>query len=299
MSAACDGPMEGDQVILGVRAPTPAGRVQRSEIELGDRTERCVLKTGEQIERLEREARVLSALTEMGLPVPAVLAGPVALTEDSEPGAALLLRELPGRPLPWLGLTSLAEADLTCRLLIHGIDRLHELTDRVSRHEIATSLPRDTLASELNEIARRGGEWLEVDLFARALDLLPTALAKVEVPLVFTNGDYNPLNFLHEGETLTGWVDFEGARFEDPHIGFVKFLLWSRDAFGWGAGVKAGLVERYLYTRNISRRQFAPRLVLRCLQHLQRELSAHGEADALQRQHMLRLLAEGLDTMER
>jgi aminoglycoside phosphotransferase (APT) family kinase protein len=273
---------------MRVRVRTPSGRI-----------ESCVIKTGERIERLESEARVLAALAEIGLPVPAVLAGPVALADDSGTGAAMLLRELPGQPLPWLGLTSLAEADLTCRLLIRGVDRLHELTDSISRHAIAESLPRDTLSSELRQIVQRGGEWLEVELFARAVELLPRALAEVEVPLVFSNRDYNPLNFLHDGETLTGWVDFEGARFEDPHVGFVKFLLWSQDEYGWGAGVKAGLVERYLYTRNVSRREFAPRLVLRCLQHLQRELSVHREADALQRQHMVGLLTDGLADMLR
>jgi hypothetical protein len=62
--------------------------------------------------------------------------------------------------------------------------------------------------------------------------------------------------------------------------------------------VKAGLVERYLYARNVSRREFAPRLVLRCLHHLQREVTPQGEADALQRRHMLGLLEEGLAALQ-
>lgn len=271
---------------MAVSLQTPAGR-----------TERCVIKTGDRIEGMEREARVLGALAEIGFPVPAVLAGPVVLDGPAETHA-LLMRELPGQPLPWVGLTSLAAAHLTCRLLIDGVGRLHQLTEPIRRHAVAELLPRDTLSSELKEIVQRGGEWLGVDSFARAIDLLPRALAEVEVPLVFSNGDYNPLNFLHDSEAVTGWVDFEGARFEDPHIGFVKFLLWSRDEYGWGAGVKAGLVERYLYVRNVSRREFAPRLVLRCLRHLQQEVSASGEADLLQRRHMLGLLEEGLAAME-
>jgi aminoglycoside phosphotransferase len=259
--------------------------------------EQCVIKTGDRVQPLEREASVLTALAELGLTVPAVLAGPVAPTGQAEIDALVVLSELPGQPLPWLGLTSLAEADLTCRLLIRGVVQLHQLTAQVSRHAVASSLPRVTLSSELDEIAQRGREWLEAGLFARAVNLLRRALPAVEVPLVFSNGDYNPLNFLHDGDALTGWVDFEGACFEDPHIGFAKFLIWSQDDYGWGTGVKAGLLERYLYARNISRREFAPRLALRCLTHLQRESSLNDEG-ALQHRHTLRLLEESLSTWE-
>lgn len=262
---------------------TPAGTAQH-----------CVVKTGESLEGLLREASVLRALSEVGLPVPAVLAGPLALPEAAATGGAMLLSELPGQPLPWLGPISLAEADLACRLLIGGVNELRRLTEAVSRHAVAATLPRVTLAAEYEEIARQGAAWRAVVPFARALDLLPKALAAAAVPLVFSNGDYNPLNFLHEGETLTGWVDFEGARFEDPHIGLAKFLIWSRDEWGWGTGVKAGMVERYLYALNLSRREFAPRLVLRCLRHLQDEVSPGGQGDAEQRRHILGLLEAGL-----
>jgi thiamine kinase-like enzyme len=139
---------------------------------------------------------------------------------------------------------------------------------------------------------------MRVDLVARAVSRLQRILADVEVPLVFSNGDYNPLNFLHEGEKLTGWVDFENACFEDPHIGFVKFLVWSRDEYGWGAGVKAGLIERYLYARNVSRREFAPRLILRSLRHLLREVSPDAEDDDEQRRHVFGLITDALQVLD-
>lgn len=272
-------------VRAGVR--TPEGRIEYRYIKVGD-----------QIEPIQREAGVLMALAEVGLPAPAVLAGPLSLTTEAAVSTVLVMSELPGHPLPWCGTTSLEEADRTCRLLIHGVLRLHQLTEAVQRHSIASALPRVTLASELEEVRQCGGEWWETDQFARAADVLDDTLADAEAPLVFSNGDYNPLNFLHDGETVTGWVDFEHARFEDPHIGFVKFLLWSLDTFGWGTGVKAGLVERYLYAQNVSRREFAVRLVLRCLRHLQREVSVSGEEDSLQRRHMSGLLEDGLTVLE-
>lgn len=257
-------------------------------------TTHCVIKTSDRIEALDREARALAAMGEMGLSVPAVLSAPVAPADSSEIKALMLLSELPGKALPWIALQSLAEADLACRLLIRGVLRLHQLTDQVRRHEIASVLPRVTLTSELNETVQRAGEWLKVDLFARTADFLAGHLAVCEVPLVFTNGDYNPINFLHEGDDLSGWVDFESARFEDPHIGFAKFLIWGPDDFGWGTGPKAGLVERYLYTQNVSRREFLPRLMLRSLRHLLDEVSLNGAEHALERDHILGILDDGL-----
>jgi aminoglycoside phosphotransferase len=283
--------------ILGTWSYRPGYRAypMRISVRLPDgSTEQCVIKAGDSIEPLMREAGVLRFLAGIGLSVPAVLAGPVALADQNEVGTLMVLSELPGHSLPWCGVTSLAEADLTCRLLIRGVLRLHELTEQVSRHAIAGELPRVTLSSELGEIVQRGGEWLGVDPFAQAIDRLQRVVAGVEVPLVFSNGDYNPLNFLHEGDDLTGWIDFEAARFEDPHIGFAKFQLWRLDEYGWGTGMKAGLIERYLYAQGVSRREFAPRLVLRCLRHLQQEVSVCGEADTIQRGHLLNVLDEGL-----
>src|SRR5689334_16380776 len=65
-----------------------------------------------------------------------------------------------------------------------------------------------------------------------------------------------------------------------------------RDDYGWGASAKAGRVERYLDARNVSRREFAPRLMLRCLRHPQQEVSPAAPDDAAQRGHILHRLHE-------
>jgi hypothetical protein len=252
-----------------------------------------VIKVDPTIGGVEREAKLLPVLARLGLSVPDLLAGPVAHPGYPNGGAIVVLSELPGKPLPW-GKITLAEADLTCRLHREAVACLHALTDPILCDEVSQALPKRTMRDELAEVMARGGPWLKVPLFAEAIQELGPALEEVQMPLVFSNGDYNPLNFLHDGERLTGWLDFTHACFEDPLIGFCRFVIWAFDALGWGAGAKAGLVERYLYSQGLSRADFVPRLVLRCLWRLQRDVSVAGAQDAFARQAMLGVLAGAL-----
>lgn len=267
---------------------------------LGDGARRCVVKINLP-GLIEREVKALRLLSRVGLAVPEVLFDPVPLPSEenmSEERTLVVLSELPGRSLPWCGITSLAEADLACRLTLEGVARLHHLTARV-QDDAASLFPQNTLAAEYASTVAEMGEWRNVGIFHEAVEAVGATLAEADTPLVFSNGDYNPLNFLCDGQALSGFIDFEGACFENPHIGFAKFLVWSRDEYGWGTGKKAGLVERYLYTRNVSRRAFAPILVLRCLRHLIREISLTGSKDEAAREHILQLIAEGVQTIER
>ncbi len=267
---------------------------------LGDGARRCVVKINLP-GLIEREVKALRLLSRVGLAVPEVLFDPVPLPSEenmSEERTLVVLSELPGRSLPWCGITSLAEANLACRLTLEGVARLHHLTARV-QDDAASLFPQNTLAAEYASTVAEMGEWRNVGIFHEAVEAVGATLAEADTPLVFSNGDYNPLNFLCDGQALSGFIDFEGACFENPHIGFAKFLVWSRDEYGWGTGKKAGLVERYLYTRNVSRRAFAPILVLRCLRHLIREISLTGSKDEAAREHILQLIAEGVQTIER
>jgi hypothetical protein len=252
-----------------------------------------VLKADPLMGGVEREGKLLPVLARLGLPVPTVLAGPSFHPDYPNAGAFVVLSELPGKPLPWINPT-LPEADLTCRLHQQAVARLHGLTERILCDDVSQFLPKRTLIAELEGIVVRGGPWLDVPVFARAVQHLRPILTDIESPLVFSNGDYNPLNFLYEGTELTGWIDFTGACFEDPHVGFAKFFIWSFDALGWGTGTRAGLVERYLYAQNVSRSEFAPRLALRCLYRLQRDTRVANEQDEFYRQAVLRVLTMAL-----
>jgi aminoglycoside phosphotransferase len=253
----------------------------------------CVLKASERLDMLAREAQVLRALTDLHLPVPQVLGGPVTTKDVNKPLVVLLLSELPGQPLPWLGLTDLATAHRTCQLLQEAVETLHALTPRIWAHPIATILPSITLEDELQTIITRGGPWFDIPVFTEAITLLQTSIPRYTTPLVFSNGDYNPLNFLVVDDTITGWIDFEHACFEDPYIGFAKFVLWADDEYGWGSGAKVGLVERYLYKHQVAPVAFLVRLLLRGLRHIQ-------DADPLDPpHHMLRIVTDTVSRLTR
>lgn len=229
----------------------------------------CTLKTSAQPEILAHETQVLRALAGLQILVPRVLAGPITIMHGDKPLTVALLSELPGQPLPWIGLADLATAHRTCQLVLQAVDTLYALTPHVLAQPWAASIRRVTLESELQAILTCGGSWLNVPFFAEAFALLQTMIPRFPSPLVFSNGDYNPLNFLVTGDRLTGWIDFEHACFEDPHIGFAKFVLWGDDDLGWGAGIKAGLVERYVYEHQVPPAMFLVRLLLRGLHHIQ------------------------------
>ena len=257
-------------------------------------TQRCVVKINPPA-RIEREVQVLRLLSRAGLAVPEVLSEPLPL--PSQERAMVVLSELPGRSLPWCGVTSLEDADFACRLTLEGVARLHHLTSRVQELDTASLFPQNTLSGEYAATIAEAGEWEKSDIFQQGVEAVREPLLKAATPLAFSNGDYNPLNFLCDAKALCGFIDFENACFENPHIGFAKFLIWSRDDYGWGAGKKAGLVERYLYTHNVSRRAFAPLLVLRCLRHLIREVSPVGSKDEAAREHITQLVADGIQTI--
>jgi aminoglycoside phosphotransferase len=229
----------------------------------------CTLKASAQPETLTYEVQVIRALAGLPILVPRVLGGPLTIMHDDQPLTVALLSELPGEPLPWFGLNDLATAHRTCQLLLQAVDTLHALTPRVLAHSWAASIHRVTLESELQAILTCGGSWFDVLFFAEAVALLQATIPQFPSPLVFSNGDYNPLNFLVADDALTGWIDFEHACFEDPHVGFAKFVLWGDDDLGWGAGLKAGLVERYVYEHQVPPAMFLVRLLLRGLHHIQ------------------------------
>ena len=103
-------------------------------------------------------------------------------------------------------------------LTVEAVHLLHGVTEALADSDVAGQIPSVTLSDRLAEVLRNGGPWLEQPVVARALECLGVTVPGIETPLAFTNGDYNPLNFLSDGGRLTGIVDFAHARFEDPRL---------------------------------------------------------------------------------
>ena len=240
-----------------------------------------------------REMRLYGCLGRLGLPVPRVLAGPVSDSANPELGPMAVCSLLPGKDLQKWSEGSVAELEWAGQLLIEAVDRLRQMTAMLEGERCAEGLPRRTMAAELQGVTARGGEWLGERVFVEGVEILAPVLAAISTPLVFSNGDYQPANFLFDGSGLTGFVDFESACFEDPHIGFAKYPIYDLHPLN-----KAGLVGRYLRAGGISEGEFAPRLALRCLQTLQREISVSGPGDEGYRKHVLALLGGALSLLK-
>jgi aminoglycoside phosphotransferase len=227
----------------------------------------CIVKATTETGRLHHESSVLAALEELQFSAPRVITGPEVVETSAGPIEVLVISCLPGEALPWIGVTDVDTADRTCRLLFGAIDRLHALTPRITEHDIASRVPKRTLDEELAALTERESPWGETRVFRDGLDVLRRTVPHSRLPLVFSNGDYNPLNVLADDGGVTGWVDFEHACFEDPYIGLPKFQFWSEDS-GWSLAARVGLVERFLYRREVSPTAFMMRVALRGLTHL-------------------------------
>lgn len=243
--------------------PFPAKLV----LTTAQRSVACVVKTSTETGQLQHEANVLSALKDLSFAAPRVMAGPLLIPTGIGSIETLVMSVVPGDALPWIGVTDVATADRTCQAVFDAIDQLHALTPRVAAHPIAANLPVRTLDAELETIAQRQSPWTETQISRGTLQVLQRQIPRHRRPLVFSNGDYNPLNVLSTDSGVTSWVDFEFGCLEDPLIGLPKFLFWREDR-GWSLGAQTGLVQRFLYRHNVPLSAFMVRVALRGLTHL-------------------------------
>jgi aminoglycoside phosphotransferase (APT) family kinase protein len=236
---------------------------------------------------VRREARLLALLGEYGLPVPAVLAEPF-VNEQGEPAAVYSL--LPGENLQ--KLSSRSEEGLECAkiLLIEAVARLTAATGFVSGCEIGRSMPRETLAAQLATVAE-ANPWSRHDAFRQTADHLGRLIPEIDTPLVLTNGDYQPGNFLAKDGKLTGFLDFESPLFQDPLIGFAKFPIYDLRPLS-----RTDLIERFVKRNGFTMADFNVRLALMCLMILKKEVpvTGGGEETGAYRAHILDVLRGSL-----
>lgn len=182
----------------------------RIELPTGD-TRPLILRLDCHRGGVEREAAVLPALARLGLPVPPVLAGPVVDPEQPSIGPMTALGAIPGKDLGTLTWGGDLPAERANELVRAAISRLHGLMGMLGRDSVVGALPRRTLAEELESALAKAGPWRDDPRFVEAARRLRPAVASIGTPPAFSNGDYNPGNFLSDGRRVTGFVDFGAA----------------------------------------------------------------------------------------
>jgi aminoglycoside phosphotransferase len=261
----------------------------RVEVQRRDGRRETVVLRSPRGGSVEAEADLLRFLGGSGLPVPKLLAGPAPTPSG---GSMILLSLLPGIDLQKFSMGSPDRLEASKRILLGGISRLSALTDPLSEGLDGRGIPRRTLREQFEVAADGASDWAGVPAFRSASEALRPILASIDTPLVFTNGDYQPGNFLTDGHMVTGFLDFEGACFQDPLIGFAKYPIYDLHPLN-----KGGLIEYMLKTFHYTKHDFAPRLALGCLTILRKEIAAHESPsdDPSYREHVLALLSDSVE----
>jgi RNA polymerase sigma-70 factor (ECF subfamily) len=252
------------------------------------------------------QARLLPTLQKLGIPGPQMIAGPV----PEERGGHLSLCEMPRGEnlLLWaLGGTP-HRLRLATERAFESIERLQALTDSLLADPVGATLARRTLADEvasltsdaqwradpwLNRPESAVAEWRNDPWFATALSKVQTAVADIDAPLVYTHylhyfpngvriypgsGPFDeplgwPGDARYQANPLSEYVNPFG-HFGDPLLDLA--MVWIYDCYPF---VHTGFVEQFLWRKSITRRDFAPRLALRALQTIARELPIARPAD--------------------
>ena len=251
-------------------------------------------------------AELLSVLEKLGIPGPRLIPGAVS----EGPNGPLRLAEVPRGEnlLLWaLGGTPHRIRLATARAF-EAIDQLQGITEALQADPIGAKIERRTLADELAiltddarwnadpwlaEAGKARLEWLRDPWFQAALAKVQTAIADIHDPLVYTNyGHFFPLSY----RIATGSEAFDepfGApgdpayaknplvefvqpfgHFGDPLLGLA--MVWVQDCYPF---VHTGFVEQFLWRRGVTQREFAPRLALKALQMIARDLPVERPAE--------------------
>ena len=240
---------------------------------------------------LEREVALYPLLAHLGLPVPALLAGPHRDPSDPAGRPRIVVSLLAGDNLQRLADCGGGSLTRARDLVVEAVLTLHGLTRAVRADPAARVVPAGGLAHHLDTVIRQRGPWRETPVFREACRRLAPVLRRIRDPLVFSNGDYQPANFLASGCHLSGFLDFEFAWFEDPLYGFAKYPIYDLAPLN-----RAGMVEAFLKRSGYSRGDFAPRLALGCLATLNREIPV-AAGSSRYRTHVLRLLTSSLHAL--
>ncbi|MCC6446533.1 MAG: RNA polymerase sigma factor [Armatimonadetes bacterium] len=230
----------------------------------------------------DREA-LLPVLERLDIPGPQIIRGPV--TDGS--GYLTLCEPPRGENLHhWATGGTPHRLRLAAERTFEAVDRLQGITGSLQTDPSGAKLPRLTLFDEAEMIEAKGGDWLQDPWFVESLKQVKAAVKSIRDPLVYTHYLHFHPNWLYirpgddPFDTPLGWPGDARLRknplaevvspfgyFGDPLLGLT--MIWIYDCYPF---VHTGLVEQFLWRRDATRRDFGPRLALRALQTLQKEL---------------------------
>jgi len=214
------------------------------------------------------EIKIFRALKEYGLPVPEVLSEPF----KNEYGEyAVVYSLLPGENIQKLGMRSNKDLILAKDLLIQAVIRLTDATDFIRKHHVSEIIPSLTLVAELRSVNTKENPWFGEKVFQATIRKFQNVIENINTPLVLSNGDYQPGNFLAQDGKITGFLDFESLSFQDPMMGFVKYPIYDLIPLS-----RTDLIKTFLNKKGFSEEDFNHRLALGCLKILKKEIPVSG-----------------------
>jgi len=237
---------------------------------------------------VKKEVQIIKLLEEFGLPVPKILHLPF----KNENGAYVAIYSLlPGENLQKLSMGSKKELNEAKRLLISAVTKLMDATQFIRKSKISRVLPIITLDFELKKLNSKDNSWLKYEIFQSAIKKLKIAIKNINTPLVFSNGDYQPGNFLVKNGKITGFLDFESPSFQDPLMGFVKYPIYDLIPLS-----RTNIIKLFSKSRGFSKKDFNLRLAIGCLKTLKKEIPVNGGNKEVQkyRKRVLNLLDKSL-----
>lgn len=240
---------------------------------------------------VRKEIQILRALKEFGLPVPEILSEPFEVGDDEY---AAIYSLLPGENLQKLSMRSEKDLVLAKELLVQAVIKLMDATDFIKKHEMSKTLPSVTLTDELEVLNENDNPWREEEIYKVAILKLQNILKDIKTPLVLSNGDYQPGNFLAQDGKITGFLDFESPSFQDPMMGFVKYPIYDLLPLA-----RTDIVKTFLDKKGFSEKDFNYRLALGCLKILKKEIPVSGGDEETQeyRNRVLGLLKKSIDSI--
>lgn len=285
----------------------------RARLALADGTEKAVDFRGD---ITPERAALLPVLERFGIPGPRIVHGPVPRPSglrdvenwkgaDYETlcevprGENLLLWALGGTP---------HRIRLATERAFGAIDKLQGVTEALQADPVGAKLERRTLTDEvailtddarwnadpwLAEEGRARAQWLRDPWFADAVAKVQAAIADIHDPLVYTHyGHFFPLSYRiypaadpfseplgapgdpAYGKNPLAEVVNPFGHFGDPLLGLA--MVWVYDCYPF---VHTGFVEQFLWRRGVTKREFAPRLALKALQMIARDLPAQRPSE--------------------